>query len=100
MSAAASEWVLQYAPAVISSKDKIPFFGQKGSPLLAALIYPYADAERLRTCCDFLNILFVIDEVSDRQGRREVQATAATVLNAMKNDAYDDGTVLCRMIKE
>ena len=96
----ASKWVLQYAPAAIPSKDRIPFFEQKGCPLLAAWTYPYADAEKLRTCCDFLNITFVVDEVSDRQDGKDAEATAATVLNAMKDDAYDDGTVLCKMVKE
>ena len=95
-----SQWVLQYTSLLIPSKERIPFFEQKGSELLAAWVYPYADAEQLRTCCDFINYTYVIDEVSDVQGVQDAQTTGATVLNAMKDDAYEDGTVLCKMVKE
>ncbi|KIP08907.1 hypothetical protein PHLGIDRAFT_103744 [Phlebiopsis gigantea 11061_1 CR5-6] len=95
-----SQWVLQYVHAAIPSKERIPFFEQKGSELLAAWTYPYADLEQLRTCCDFLNLLFVIDEVSECQGGRDAQATGATVLSTMKDATYDDGTVICKMVKD
>lgn len=97
---ASSEWVLSYAQSAIGSGDRLEFFQQKGSKLLAAWAYPYAGPEQLRTCCDFINLTYVIDEASDRQDGKDARSTAVTVLNTMKDNAYDDGTILCSMTKE
>ena len=98
--AASSHWVLSYAPSLIEASDRLKFFEEKGSELLCAWVYPYADPEGLRTCCDFINFTYIIDEVSDRQGGTDAKLTAGTVLNVMRDDAYDDGSVLCNMTKE
>lgn len=97
---ASSKWVLSYVNSTILPREKLKFFEQGGSELLCAYAYPYAGPEQLRTCCDFVNLLFTIDEISDRQDCKGAKATAATVLNTMRDDAYDDGTVLCMMTKE
>ena len=98
--AASSDWVLHHLHNVVESGGKPQFWKEEYSELLCAYGYPYAEAEKLRTCCDFINLLFAIDEVSDHQGGKDAKSTAATVLNAMKDEAYDDGTVLCKMAKE
>lgn len=97
---ASSKWVLSYVYNAVESGEKLEFFERGGSELLCAYAYPYAAPEELRTCCDFVNLLFTIDEVSDRQDGKDAKFTAATVLNTMRDDSYDDGTVLCRMTKE
>ena len=35
--------------------------------LLVSHAYPYADYEQFRTVCDFVNLLFTVDEISDDQ---------------------------------
>ena len=98
--AASSRWVLSYAPRVIEASDRLAFFEERGSELLCAWVFPYTGPEELRTCCDFINLTYIIDEVSDRQGGKAAKSMAAIVSNAMQDDAYDDGSVLCKMTKE
>lgn len=95
--AASSQWVLSFN--ALKGK-KLEFFKEGGSELLCAWAYPYAGLEQLRTCCDFVNLLFTIDEISDDQNGKDATATGLVVLNAMKDDAFDDGSVLCKMTKE
>jgi hypothetical protein len=95
--AASKQWVLSFN--ALKGK-KLEFFKQGGSELLCAWAYPYAGVEQLRTCCDFVNLLFTIDEISDEQSGRDAAATGKVFLNAMKNDDFDDSSVLCKMTKE
>ncbi|KAI0833263.1 terpenoid synthase [Trametes gibbosa] len=95
--AESSEWVNSYN--VLSDKKRA-FFLQGGSELLCAHAYPYADHERLRTCCDFVNLLFTVDEISDDQNGKGAYETGLTFYNAMSDLAYEDGTTLCKMTKE
>ena len=94
---ASSEWVNSYR---ILSDRKRAFFLQGGSELLCAHAYPYADCERLRTTCDFVNLLFTVDEISDDQDEKGAHETGLTFYNAMRDLDYDDGTTLCKMTKE
>lgn len=95
--AASSAWVLSYN---VFTGKKLEFFKQGGSELLCAWAYPYAGVEQLRTACDFVNLLFTIDEISDEQSGKDAVDTGLIVLNTMKDDKYDDGSVLCKMTKE
>lgn len=95
--AASAEWVLSYN---VFTGKKLEFFKQGGSELLCAWVYPYAGLEQLRTACDFVNLLFTIDEISDEQSSKGAMATGEIFLRTMKDDAYDDGSKLCRMTKE
>ncbi|KAH9856523.1 terpenoid synthase [Lenzites betulinus] len=95
--AESSEWVNSYN--VLSDKKRA-FFLQGGSELLCAHAYPYADHEHLRTCCDFVNLLFTVDEISDDQNGKGAHETGLIFYNAISNLAYDDGTTLCKMTKE
>nr|BCX55498.1 sesquiterpene synthase [Phanerodontia chrysosporium] len=95
--AASKAWVLSFN--ALKGK-KLEFFKEGGSELLCAWAYPYASLEGLRTACDFVNLLFTIDEISDEQNGNDALATGMSVWNTMKDDNYDDGTVLCRMTKD
>lgn len=94
---ASKEWVLSFN--ALKGK-KLEFFKEGGSELLCSWAYPYAGLEQLRTCCDFVNLLFTIDEISDEQNGKDALATGMSFLNTMKDDSYDDGSVLCKMTKE
>ena len=62
VAAESSQWINSHN---VLSDRKRAFFLQGGSELLCAHAYPYADYERFRTTCDFVNLLFTVDEISD-----------------------------------
>lgn len=95
--AASSKWVLGFG---LFKGKKLEFFREGGSELLCSYVYYYADVEKLRTACDFVNLLFTVDEISDEQNARDARKTGDVVLNALKDENYDDGSPLCRMTKE
>lgn len=97
---ASREWVLSYPHDAEQAMDKLKFFEQCGPELLASWGYPYAGPEELRTCCDFVNLLFTIDEISDLQNGKEAATTATCVIRSMTEDDYDDGSILCHMTRE
>ncbi|KAI0661547.1 terpenoid synthase [Cubamyces menziesii] len=92
-----SEWINSYR--VLSDKKRA-FFLQGGSELLCAHAYSYADYERFRVTCDFVNLLFTVDEISDDQNGKDAYGTGLIFYNSMSNLDYDDGTTLCKMTKE
>ena len=47
-----------------------------------------------------VNLLFVVDEVSDDQNGRDARATGRVLVNAMKYPDWDDGSVLAKVTKE
>ncbi|KAE9398703.1 terpenoid synthase [Gymnopus androsaceus JB14] len=73
---------------------------QGGSELLIAHTYPYASYEQFRTCCDLVNLLFVVDEVSDEQSGDGARATGEIFLSAMRDPEFDDGSTLCKITKD
>ena len=97
VAAESSQWINSHN---VLSDRKRAFFLQGGSELLCAHAYPYADYERFRTTCDFVNLLFTVDEISDDQDEKGAHATGLTFYNAMRNLEYDDGSTLCKMTKE
>ena len=54
--------------------------------LLASLVFPSATPEALRICCDYMNVLFVVDDITDDQdgarAREREGWRGATVLRA------------------
>ena len=96
-SAESRTWVNSYS---IFSDRRRAFFLQGQSELLVSHAYPYAAYEEFRTCCDFVNLLFVIDEVSDEQSSEDARLTGQTYLNVMRDPKWDDGSKLAQMTRE
>ena len=94
---ASAQWVLSFN--VINGK-KLEFFREKNSQLLCAWTYPCAEPEKLRICCDFTNLLFAVDSISDDQNTEDAYHTGRIIVNTVKDDKFDDGSVLCKMTKE
>ena len=92
-----SAWVNSYNFFVDRKRAE---FVQGCNELLVSHTYPYADFDQFRTCCDFVNLLFVVDEVSDEQNGKDARATGQIFLNAMKNSDWDDGSSLAKITKE
>lgn len=70
------------------------------SELLCSYAYHYAEYEILRTCCDVVNLLFVLDEVSDKQNGQDALQTGNISCNAMCDPDYEDGSELCAITKQ
>ncbi|KAF8920212.1 isoprenoid synthase domain-containing protein [Mucidula mucida] len=87
-----SAWINSYN---IFSPQKRAFFERGYNELLVAHTYPYADYEQFRTCCDFVNLLFVVDEVSDDQNGQDARVTGEIFLKAMADEHFSDGSKLC-----
>ncbi|THV01930.1 terpenoid synthase [Dendrothele bispora CBS 962.96] len=68
--------------------------------LLVAHTYPYAEYEQFRTCCDFVNLLFIIDECSDEQNGQDAHATGKIFLDALRDADNQDSSPLAVMTKE
>ena len=83
----------------VSDKKRALFF-QSGNELLCAHAYPYADEERYRGTCDFINLLFIFDTTSDDQTGEGVSGTGSVFYSALAKQEYDDGTALCKIAKE
>lgn len=95
--AESSAWVLSFN---VFSNRKQDFFVSGGSELLCSHAYPYAGHEELRTCCDFVNLLFTVDEISDEQNGQDAYKTGLVLLKSLRDPEYNDGSVLCTMTKQ
>ncbi|KAI0833261.1 terpenoid synthase [Trametes gibbosa] len=95
--AESTAWVKSYN---IFDERKLVFLLQGSSELLVSHAYPYAPYEQFRTCCDFVNLLFVVDEVSDDQNGKDARHTGEVFLNAMRYPDWDDGSALAKMTRE
>ena len=80
--------------------EKLTFFLTGSNELLVSHTYPYAGYEQFRTACDFVNLLFVVDEVSDDQNGKDARQTGMVYLNVMRDPAWDDGSKLAQMTRE
>ncbi|KAF9000618.1 isoprenoid synthase domain-containing protein [Cyathus striatus] len=90
-------WINSYN---VFTDRKRAFFVQGSNELLCSHVYSYAGYEQFRTCCDFVNLLFVVDEVSDDQDGKGARATGKTYAQAMKDKHWDDGSLLCKITKD
>ncbi|KAF8802538.1 terpenoid synthase [Phlegmacium glaucopus] len=90
-------WIDSYD---IFTDRKRAFFIQGSNELLCSHVYPYAGHEQFRATCDFVNLLFVVDEVSDDQNGMDARTTGHVFVNAIKYPEWDDGSILARITKE
>ena len=75
-------------------------FNRTNSELLSARAFPYASEERFRTCCDCLNLLWMIDEISDDQDGIGARETGDVFINCLKDPGYKDNSPLAQLAKE
>ena len=92
-----SQWISSFK---IFSEEKLAFFKKSGAELLCSHVYYYTGYEQLRTCCDFVNLLFTIDEISDDQDERGATHTGRVFIESLRDADFDDGSILCKMTKE
>ncbi|KAF9654288.1 terpenoid synthase [Thelephora ganbajun] len=84
----------------ILSGEKQRYFSTSAFEFLAAYTYPYADREGYRTCCDYLNVTFILDDYSDDEGEEGARQMADSFMNALRDPTWDDRTPFARMSRE
>ena len=84
----------------ILSGEKQKYFSNSAFEFLAAHTYPYADREGYRTCCDYLNTTFILDDYSDDEGGEGARRMADSFMNALRDPTWDDGTPFAKMARE
>ncbi|KZT22486.1 terpenoid synthase [Neolentinus lepideus HHB14362 ss-1] len=95
--AESAAWVIDQQ--LFTDKKRLAFV-LGNSELLASRAYPHASYERLRTCLDFINLLFVVDEVSDAQSGKDALKTGWTVINAMKDPSNAESSKVAKTTRE
>ena len=72
----------------LSERKRTAFHGLKAG-LLTAMCYPNAAYPQLRVCCDFMNWLFHLDNISDDMNEFGTSRTAVDIMNTLYHpDSY------------
>jgi hypothetical protein len=92
----AREWMDSYDILPHHRRDR---FTSTSGELLGSYCYPYAPRDPFRVCTDFINVLFMLDEVSDIQDPDGARETIHLLVRALGNDPdCDDGSQLAKML--
>ena len=94
-SAESTQWALSYN--LFADRRRAVFIMENGA-ILASYVYSYAGYKEFRTCVDFLNVLFILDEVSDHQDEAGVRETEEILRRALYGEKCD-GSPLSRLLK-
>ncbi|KIJ66678.1 hypothetical protein HYDPIDRAFT_85207 [Hydnomerulius pinastri MD-312] len=87
-------WIMGYD---VFSPDKEVTFVNCCNELLCSRVYPYAAYEEFRTCCDFVNLLFVIDDLSDDMDGEDARDACDTFYQCMLDPEFKDSSALAKM---
>lgn len=69
--------------------------------LLTSWCYPNAPYNQLRVCCDFMNWLFHLDNISDEMNDRGTVCTSTDIMNTLYHpQSYNPTTRVGRMTRE
>ncbi|KAK7035396.1 Anterior gradient protein 2 [Paramarasmius palmivorus] len=110
------EWFAQYNKAIFGPK-MAAFLESCKFELICSYTYPHVDKEGLRATMDWVrpcplatkdslltiwqhNILWFFDEVTDTETGKDATHSAEVVIRTLRDPEYEDGSSLCRMIKE
>lgn len=91
------DWIDSFG--ILSGRQQ-RFFSTSAFELLAAYAYPYADRNGYRTCCDYMNVTFILDDYSDDEGKKGARIIADSFMNALRDPSWDDGTAFAKLAKE
>ena len=90
-------WVMSYD--VFNDRRHAALANCQGE-LLVSHTYCYADYDEFRTVCDFINLLFVIDELSDEQSAAGARDTGDVFLRVLRDVEWTDGSKVAAITKE
>ena len=97
-SAESVKWVDGYNIFPKTDSKRAYLIMSNGS-LLASYVYPSASYEDFRVCCDFMNLLFALDEISDGHDMAGGYVMVDTFVKALNNKPCD-GSLVSRITKE
>jgi hypothetical protein len=84
----------------LPQRKRDAFHGLKAG-LLTAMCYPNAAYPQLRVCCDFMNWLFHLDNISDDMNDRGTMNTGVDIMNTLwVPDNYRPVTRVGKMTRE
>ncbi|KAI0701357.1 terpenoid synthase [Cytidiella melzeri] len=84
----------------LSEKKRNAFHGLKAG-LLTSMCYPNAAYPQLRVCCDFMNWLFHMDNISDDMNNRGTSYTGVDIMNTLwQPEKHKPATRVGRMAKD
>lgn len=75
------------------------FFNRTQAGTLAGYAFPYARYDQLRACTDFINTIFVLDEITDLQTGKDARVTIENHFDALFGGA-PDGSATSQMSLE
>lgn len=85
---------------MFKDRKKVEFI-QSCTELLVSYFYPTASYEKFRVCCDFMNIVFLLDEICDEQDGDEARQTADIFVSALKDrEDAKNPTVLYTIVRQ
>ncbi|KLO08665.1 terpenoid synthase [Schizopora paradoxa] len=96
-SAESSAWIDSFN--VFRDRKRADFI-QSCTELLVSYGYPSAAYEEFRTCCDFMNIVFLLDEICDDQDEGDSRSTGDVFLRALRGDDNAQTSTLGHITKE
>jgi hypothetical protein len=70
------------------------------SERLCALAYPYAGCEEFRMTCDFINLLFVLDHLSDDMNGQDAHGVCEVLYQVMADPDFKHDSVLAQITFE
>jgi hypothetical protein len=96
-SAESREWVTRFN--VLNEKQH-DILEKSQSGLLCALTYPYAGREGFKTTCDFINLLFVLDHVSDDMNSKDANGACEVFYEVMADPDFKHESNLAKITLE
>jgi hypothetical protein len=75
------KWINSYKAFTPKQQDK---FARINTGILAAFAYPGHNQKELRLSCNLMNILFVVDDVSDVLDGKDAEELAVKILECFK----------------
>lgn len=83
----------------LTDRKRDAYHGLKAG-YLTSMCYPLAGFPQLRVCCDFMNYLFHLDNISDDMSDRGTHGTAVEVMNALYHPGHQTASRVGYMTRE
>ncbi|OJA08758.1 hypothetical protein AZE42_08877 [Rhizopogon vesiculosus] len=94
-SAESKEWVSR---SNVFDERRSALLGKAQSGLLCAVAYPYAGREEFRMTCDFINLLFVLDHISDDMNGQDAHGPCEVFYQVMADPDFKHDSILAKIM--
>ena len=76
-----------------SQSETKDFFDRTQAGILGGYTYPYANYNQLRACTDFINTIYVLDEITDVQSGKNARVTMVNHLDVLFGEVPDGSSI-------